>query len=78
MKNRDIIILLGLTEVASQCIYNETMSEDDFRSFFDGCNLDKMELQLGKLEENVALEELKIMLKEYGDMIREEQGVISQ
>jgi len=73
MKNRDIVILLGLTEVAYQCIDHGTMLEDDFRSFFDGCDLDKMELQLGKLEENVALEELKIMLKEYGNMIREEQ-----
>jgi len=72
MKNRDIVILLGLTEVAYQCIDHGTMSEDEFRSFFDGCDLDKLELQL-KLEENVALEELKIMLKEYGNMIREEQ-----
>ena len=73
MKNRDIVILLGLTEVAYQCIDYGTMLEDDFRSFFDDCDLDKMELQLGELEENVALEELKIMLKEYGNMIREEQ-----
>jgi len=72
MKNRDIVILLGLTEVAYQCIDHGTMSEDEFRSFFDGCDLDKLELQL-KLEENVALEELKIMLKEYGNMIRKEQ-----
>ena len=72
MKNRDIVILLGLTEVAYQCIGHGTMSEDEFRSFFDGCDLDKLELQL-KLEENVALEELKIMLKEYGNMIRKEQ-----
>jgi len=73
MKNRDIVILLGLTEIASQCIDHGTMSEDDFRSVFDGCDLDKMELQLGKLEEGIALEELKTMLKEYGNMIRDEQ-----
>jgi len=73
MKSRDIVILLGLTEIASQCIDNETMSEDEFKSFFDGCDLDKIEEQ-NQIEENVALEELKIMLKEYGNIIREEQN----
>jgi len=74
MTNRDILILLGLTEIASQCMENETMSVDEFRGFFEECDLDKMEFQFGKLEEGIALEELKIMLKEYGNIIREEQN----
>ena len=74
MTNRDILILLGLTEIASQCMESETMSVDEFRGFFEECDLDKMEFQFGKLEEGIALEELKIMLKEYGNIIREEQN----
>jgi len=73
MTNRDILILLGLTEIASQCMENETMSVDEFRGFFEECDQDKIELQL-KINENIALEELKTMLKEYGNMIREEQN----
>jgi len=46
---------------------------DEFRDFFNECDQDKIELQL-KINENMALEELKIMLKEYGNMIREEQN----
>ena len=73
MTNRDILILLGLTEIASQCMENDTMSVDEFRDFFNECDQDKLELQL-KINENIALEELKIMLKEYGNIIREEQN----
>ena len=50
MTNKDILILLGLTEIASQCIDHETMSVDEFRGFFDGCDQDKLELQLGELK----------------------------
>jgi len=73
MTTKDILILLGLTEIAYQCIDNKTMLYDEFKSFFVGCDTNKMELQL-KLDENIALEELKIMLKEYVNILREEQN----
>ena len=46
MTTKDILILLGLTEIAYQCIDNKTMLYDEFKSFFVGCDTNKIELQL--------------------------------
>lgn len=77
MNIRDNIIMLALSEIAMQCVEENKLSFKEFKGLFEGCDINKMQSQF-QVNDNIVLEELKFMLKEYADIIKEEQMIFKE
>jgi len=73
MTNRDILIIIAISNVATELIEDGMLTKEECTNCLDGCNFEQMIKSL-ELSNEDAVKELKIMLKEYGNMIREEQN----
>jgi len=73
MTNRDILIMIAISNVATELIENGMLTKEECTNCLDGCNFEQMIKSL-ELSNKDAVKELKIILLKYGNIIREEQN----
>ena len=73
MTNRDILIMIAISNVATELIEDGMLTKEECTNCLEGCNFEQMIKSL-ELSNKDAVKELKIILLKYGNIIREEQN----